>query len=426
MIRQPMIICGTDYSPLAEQAAKTAAALAKKSGQPLRLVHVLTAGDSEAEKTARGDLKTLSERLRAGGATVKESLELGDPPAVLAKIASEEKAELIVVGSAGRRGSRWALGSTADRVISLAASPVLVVREGFPVEEWISGKRPLRIAVATDLSPSSDVAVDWAAQMNRYGTCEYAVMHVTWPPETYERLGIDGPMPLDQTHPLVEQVIRRDVGAAVELLQKSGKTEVLIESSFGKPADALAQIAAGAKADLLVVGHKLKRTWRVWEGSVARGVIRAAPMSVGCVPDVAAPLPMSTSGIQCIVAATDLSPHGNAAVAFALSLAPVKSRVIILHVMEGADHSAEERQRILDGLSELSVRDPVVDRGIDVRIEILQSEEPAEAIVAAAEREAADLICIAGRGRSRLPRILLGSVPQQVLLLSRRPVLIVP
>jgi nucleotide-binding universal stress UspA family protein len=74
----------------------------------------------------------------------------------------------------------------------------------------------------------------------------------------------------------------------------------------------------------------------------------------------------------------------------------------------------------------LTVARYVIDRGIDVRIEILEGHRPAEVIATAAEREDADLVCIASRGRSRLPRLLLGSVSQEMLLRSKRPVLVIP
>ncbi|HJT18168.1 MAG TPA: universal stress protein, partial [Thermoanaerobaculia bacterium] len=60
------------------------------------------------------------------------------------------------------------------------------------------------------------------------------------------------------------------------------------------------------------------------------------------------------------------------------------------------------------------------------RVEMIESERPAKAIAGFADRQSADIVCIAGRGRSRLPRLMLGSVAQELLLLSQRAVLVVP
>jgi nucleotide-binding universal stress UspA family protein len=149
-------------------------------------------------------------------------------------------------------------------------------------------------------------------------------------------------------------------------------------------------------------------------------------MTVVCVPDVDAAIPVETRRIGCIVAATDLSPHGNAAVSYALSIAPPDSRVIVVYVEDHGPITAEERARVTEGLSMLTSRREVLERRVEGRIEILESDDPARSIVNLADEQEADLICVASRGRSRLPRFMLGSVAQSVLLLSQRPVLIIP
>ena len=60
--------------------------------------------------------------------------------AILA-LAGEEQADLIVVGSHGRRGlQRFFLGSVAEHVVRTAAVPVLVVRSATPTREAGAGK----------------------------------------------------------------------------------------------------------------------------------------------------------------------------------------------------------------------------------------------------------------------------------------------
>lgn len=61
--------------------------------------------------------------------------------------------------------------------------------------------------------------------------------------------------------------------------------------------------------------------------------------------------------------------------------------------------------------------------GVSVAIET--GEEPARIISAEAERFGADVICVGSRGRSGLTRMLFGSVSQELLLRSERPVLLV-
>jgi nucleotide-binding universal stress UspA family protein len=57
--------------------------------------------------------------------------------------------------------------------------------------------------------------------------------------------------------------------------------------------------------------------------------------------------------------------------------------------------------------------------------EIVESNNPAEAIAQAAERFNADAICLGSPGRSRLAEKLLGSVDQAVMANSKRPIFII-
>ena len=57
---------------------------------------------------------------------------------------------------------------------------------------------------------------------------------------------------------------------------------------------------------------------------------------------------------------------------------------------------------------------------------VREGDDVAQAILDEAERGAADLIVLASRGEGRLFGLLFGSVPQEVLHKSRRPLLLVP
>src|SRR4029453_2266250 len=64
-----------------------------------------------------------------GVALVVSHLALGSPAEELVQLASDLEADLIVVGTHGRRGvKRFILGSIAERTVRLATCPVLVER----------------------------------------------------------------------------------------------------------------------------------------------------------------------------------------------------------------------------------------------------------------------------------------------------------
>jgi len=81
------------------------------------------------------------------------------------------------------------------------------------------------------------------------------------------------------------------------------------------------------------------------------------------------------------------------------------------------------------GVHQLSAVRKAVDRleaaGIEVELEE-ESGDPTTAIVELGEERDVDLICIAGRKRSPAGKLVFGSVSQEVLLTTERPVLTCP
>jgi nucleotide-binding universal stress UspA family protein len=96
-------------------------AAAPESGYPASELIAL------ARKDARRLLAELGQRASVKSAPV-EFIPVGKPPAEIVKEAKEWPADLIVIGSHGRRGiQRFLLGSVAEAVVRHAPCPVLVV-----------------------------------------------------------------------------------------------------------------------------------------------------------------------------------------------------------------------------------------------------------------------------------------------------------
>lgn len=76
------------------------------------------------------ELGKWAEAARKRGITVRTVVRRGSPSAEIVALASEEHADLVIMGTHGRAGvSRVLLGSVADRVIRTASCPVLTVRK---------------------------------------------------------------------------------------------------------------------------------------------------------------------------------------------------------------------------------------------------------------------------------------------------------
>jgi nucleotide-binding universal stress UspA family protein len=138
------ILVPTDFSPQADQALDYACALAAKLGATVNLVSVvgipaLGVPELGAAMTAsviddmvRDNQKSLEALAdaRRGQATIGQVLlRTGDARDVIPAVAEEIGADLIVIGTHGRRGlSRALLGSVAEYVVRISRVPVLTVR----------------------------------------------------------------------------------------------------------------------------------------------------------------------------------------------------------------------------------------------------------------------------------------------------------
>jgi len=135
------ILVPVDFSAHSERALDYACSLAEKLGAKIHLVHAIGAGlpelgaaltDSMIAALREGSLAELKKvaREREGIASFgKIMVEPGDARDAILEAAKVCSADLVVLGSHGRRGlSRLVLGSVAEDIARRAACPVLIVR----------------------------------------------------------------------------------------------------------------------------------------------------------------------------------------------------------------------------------------------------------------------------------------------------------
>ena len=134
------ILFATDFSTASDAALEHAAALAKSSHARLLIVHVeeppLAYGGGELyyglpEPDSERILKMLEDvRPKDPAVPFTHKLTMGDPAGEIVRIATEEQAEMIVLGTHGRTGMvRLLMGSVAEAIVRRAPCPVLVYRE---------------------------------------------------------------------------------------------------------------------------------------------------------------------------------------------------------------------------------------------------------------------------------------------------------
>lgn len=134
------VLCPTDFSACADQALDAAIAIAQKFDATLTLLHVYTlpvsgfGGDitvlseQELDVAARKALDGVLDRVRASYPKSEAIVRQGAPAPTILDVADERGADLIVIGTHGRRGvSRVLVGSIAEKVVRTAGVPVLTV-----------------------------------------------------------------------------------------------------------------------------------------------------------------------------------------------------------------------------------------------------------------------------------------------------------
>ncbi|HTJ41515.1 MAG TPA: universal stress protein [Kofleriaceae bacterium] len=143
------ILVPHDFSSSANHAAAMARDVAKRFGARLILLHVAELPSGIGSETAivpepggapismreyatsqaSEHLNDLAARLEKDGVTVATTIAIGRPVDEILRVAAEEKADLIAMGTHGRTGLKHLVtGSVTERVVRTSPIPVLTVR----------------------------------------------------------------------------------------------------------------------------------------------------------------------------------------------------------------------------------------------------------------------------------------------------------
>jgi len=139
------ILLATDFSPASAPALEESVKIAKQEGAQLLIAHayqepglvelshapaeVYEEWDQKLREAVERRLRPLLEHARKDGVEAEPLILRGFADEAIIAAAKQQHADLIVMGTHGRRGAaRLFLGSVAARVISTAPCPVMTVR----------------------------------------------------------------------------------------------------------------------------------------------------------------------------------------------------------------------------------------------------------------------------------------------------------
>ena len=296
------ILCGTDFSPTALEAADIAAGFAKRLKIKLIIVHVSTLHELRAADPAfvqkvnareQTRLEKETARLRKNEIEIESQFRAGPAFEELVTAAIESNARFIIVGAVGHGLARRLLvGSVAERTAETSPVPTLVVRPGGNLTSWLNGKQRLRVLLGYDFSGAADAAAQWIAGLRKLGACEIHVVHTYWPPEAATRFGYQGAVPFGDNPKELQAPLERELKERVSKFIPADAVTLTVQSAWGTSESCLYEISHEQKADLVVVGtHQRAGLGRVRFGSVSRAVLHHAKVSVAVIPPFKEPEP---------------------------------------------------------------------------------------------------------------------------------------
>ncbi len=260
-------------------ASRVAADLARRTGAELHVVRVWSADLPGAyaltmpsvrarwhEQKAGETISEDVERIEETGATVAAAhYARGDAATEVCALAAELDVDLVVVGCRGLGPvCRLTDGSVSERVVRLAACPVLVARDG--EAPW----PPARVVAGVDFSEDSVTTARLAAAIGGLAGAETLLVNAQSPSETGHKARVSGARRVD-----CEMLdVRELLGRVASRIETDAGTRVIV----GDAADAIRAAAEGAGQPVLTaVGSRgLGALARVTVGSVSTSVLRAA------------------------------------------------------------------------------------------------------------------------------------------------------
>lgn len=204
-------------------------------------------------------------------------LQMGAPFEVILQVAELSRAELVVVGavSGGVARHPFGLGSTAERLARLGATPLLVVRSG-------AFHPPRKVLFPIDASPLSGGALGFGLELLAAMAIDRA---------TARALFVLHPLDAERGVPLSPARLERFAADELErfVRRHAGGETVPIEIRSGHARKTIVDVLAEQGTDLAVLGTRgLSGIERLLIGSVAAGVVRDAPCNVLVIPAVVA------------------------------------------------------------------------------------------------------------------------------------------
>jgi nucleotide-binding universal stress UspA family protein len=280
------IVCATDFTARSDLALSRAVLLARQTGARLTLVHAVDPRQSERQVRAQVNrayvhlLSQVDQGLGSESAAVDIDIDVraGGPLDVIATVAGEADADLVVLAAPQRRRLDSIVGTTAERLLRAIGRPVLVVHR-----EARDNYR--QVAMAVDLSNMSLPMIQTASQLGVLDDAETTLLHATSAPHEgmLKTIGVDEQAIEDYRQGWEDDARQRLQAIRTAAEMEVGRTRILVRTEA--PALAIRQVLEREQSELLTIGAS---RWvvlkRLLIGSVGDSLLRTAMCDVLVIP----------------------------------------------------------------------------------------------------------------------------------------------
>jgi len=283
MLQIREILIPLDGSAEAESALPYLRDLAPKFGSR---VHIL--GVSIGRKTRRVNrliedyINRTANKLQSDNIKAEPAIRYGVAADKILDFTAEKEIDLIIMTTHGRSGiTRWWMGSVAEKVISEATAPVLLVRSKRPGTTRVTDRLNLarKILAPLDGSDIGEAALPYAETMAANSRASISLLQVISPPGTVEANLLGGPdwrKFVKAMHDAGENYLK----SVAERLSGSS-IKVNYEVASGDPADKIVEYAADKRISLIAMSTHGRTGVARWVlGSVADKVLHGAGIPI--------------------------------------------------------------------------------------------------------------------------------------------------
>ncbi len=280
------------------------------------------------------------------------------------------------------------------------------------------------VVVGVDGSPSSDLAVRWAAREATMRNVPLTLVHVSTPPVVWPAAPILVELHQRRGEQEARKVIANAIKVAEDSVQDGNRPEIDSELLCAAPVPSLVDVSK--EAHMMVVGCRgqdaLQRTLL---GSVSTGLVHHAHCPVAVIHDEA-PILLGPSRLPVLVG-IDGSPASELATAIAFDEASFRGvDLVALHARTDLDNSLSMEWSPLQSRAAEILAERLAgwqERYPDLTVHRrLVFDRPARHLLD--ESESAQLVVVGSHGRGGFAGMLLGSVSTAVVHAVRIPVIV--